>query len=217
MSISIRILGAAAVAAVALLTGCATTRVVDNEVQTFSQLKTLPSPATYRFERLPSQQSAPAMQTRLEAAAEPALAKAGWTRDDAAARYSVQIGSSVASVEYGPDPWAYSRFGAWGPGWGPGWGPYGRRWYGNAGFYGPGPYWNWRYDAWDRGYAQHEVSVVIRDLSNQQVVYETRAVHEARWPSDAGFLAPMFDAALSSFPQPPAGVRRVNIEVPLQR
>ena len=42
MSISIRILGAAAVAAVVLLTGCATTRVVDNEVQTFSQLKTLP-------------------------------------------------------------------------------------------------------------------------------------------------------------------------------
>lgn len=192
----------AATAAALLLSGCASTWVVDNQVQSFSQLRTAPSPATYRFERLPSQESAPQAQAQIEAAAEPALAKAGWVRNDAAPRYSVQVGSTVQAVTQTVDPWLYSRFGPWGP--------YGRRF----GYYGWGPYWGWRYDMWDNGYAAREVSVLIRDLSNQQVVYETRAVHESRWPADPALLAPMFDAALSSFPQPPAGVRRVNIEVP---
>jgi hypothetical protein len=202
--------GALVLAAAALLVGCATTRVVDNQVQTFSQLPALPVPATYRFERLPSQQS-PA-QAQLEAAAEPALAKAGWRRDDVMARYTVQVGSQVTAVEVRPDPWLYGGYGPWGP-WGP-WGPRGRRGHFGVGFYAPGPYWHMQYDAWDRGFAQREVSVVIRDRSSQHVVYETRAVHETRWPGDASVLTPMFDAALSSFPQPPAGVRRVNIEIP---
>ncbi|GHC89827.1 hypothetical protein GCM10007320_37870 [Pseudorhodoferax aquiterrae] len=201
---------ALAVAATVLLSGCATSYVVDNQVQTFSELRTVPQPATYRFERLPSQQSAAGAQAQLEAAAEPALAKAGWVRNEAAARYSVLIGSDVVSTTQLVDPWVYSRFGPWGP-------YYGRRWAGGAGFYGWGPYWSYRYDMWDRSYAQRQVSVVIRDLSNQQVVYETRAVHESRWPNDPSLLAPMFDAALSSFPQPPAGVRQVNIEIPLKK
>ncbi|KQP13735.1 hypothetical protein ASF43_17765 [Pseudorhodoferax sp. Leaf267] len=199
-------------AAAVLLSGCATSYVVDNQVQTFSALQTVPTPATYRFERLPSQQSAPGGQARLEAAAEPALAKAGMVRNDGAARYSVLIDSTVLSSTQVVDPWMYSRFGPWGP--------YGRRFYGGGfyggGFYGGawGPAWGYRYDMWDRSYAQREVSVIIRNLANQEVVYETRAVHESRWPDDPALLAPMFDAALSSFPQPPAGVRRVNIELP---
>ena len=157
---------AVAVAATVLLSGCATSYVVDNQVQTFSELRTVPQPA---------------------------LASAG----SAAARYSVLIGSDVVSTTQLVDPWVYSRFGPWGP-------YYGRRWAGGAGFYGWGPYWSYRNDMWDRSYVQRQVSVVIRDLSNQQVVYETRAVHESRWPNDPDLLAPMFDAALSSFPQPPA-------------
>jgi len=200
-----RILLALALASVALLSGCATTWVVDNDVQTFSKLAAVPSPATYRFERLPSQQSVPAEQAALEAGAQPALAKAGWVLDEQAARYSVQIGSEVQSTV--ADPWAYGRFG-WGP-------PFaGRRFYG---WYGRPGYWYSRYDFYDGPYYQRQVSVIIRDLATQQVVYETRAVHSARWPGDPALLAPMFDAALSSFPQPPAGVRRVNVEVPLQK
>ncbi len=199
-----------AVAATVLLSGCATSYVVDNQVQTFSGLRTVPQPATYRFERLPSQQSAAGAQAQLEAAAEPALAKAGWVRNDGAPRYSVQIDSTVLTSTQVVDPWMYSRFGPWGP-------AYGRRWTGGAGFYGWGPYWSYRNDIWDRSYSQRQVSVVIRDLSNQQVVYETRALHESRWPNDPGLLTPMFDAALSSFPQPPAGVRQVNIEIPLKK
>ncbi len=209
MRILMRISTLAAVAAVLVLSGCATTRVVDTQVQTFSQLPAVPVPASYRFERLPSQQSAPADQARLEAAAEPALAKAGLVRDEAAARYSVLIDSSVQSTTQMVDPWGYGRYGPWGP-----WGPYGRRWYGGVGYHGWGPGWGFQYDMWDRSYVEREVSVIIRELSTQRVVYETRAVHESRWPNDPALLTPMFDAALSGFPQPPAGVRRVNIELP---
>lgn len=209
MRILMRISTFAAMAAVLVLSGCATTRVVDTQVQTFSQLPAVPVPASYRFERLPSQQSAPADQARLEAAAEPALAKAGLVRDEAAARYSVLIDSSVQSTTQMVDPWGYGRYGPWGP-----WGPYGRRWYGGVGYHGWGPGWGFQYDMWDRSYVEREVSVIIRELSTQRVVYETRAVHESRWPNDPALLTPMFDAALSGFPQPPAGVRRVNIELP---
>lgn len=209
MRILMRISTLAAVAAVLVLSGCATTRVVDTQVQTFSQLPAVPVPASYRFERLPSQQSVPADQAQLEAAAEPALAKAGLVRDEAGARYSVLIDSTVQTTTQLVDPWGYGRYGPWGP-----WGPYGRRWYGGVGYYGWGPGWGFQYDMWDRSYAQREVSVILRELSTQRVVYETRAVHESRWPNDPALLTPMFDAALSGFPQPPAGVRRVNIELP---
>lgn len=206
MSMRIRWASLLAVGAVALLAGCASTRVVDNQVQTFSQLQAAPAPATYRFYRLPSQESTPGEQARIEAAAEPALAKAGWVRNDAAARYSVQVGSSVAVTTQTVDPWLYSRFGPYGP--------YYRPWYGAPGFYGWGPSWAFRYDMMNQAYALREVSVIIRELATQQVVYETRAAHESRWPNDPTLLTPMFDAAMSSFPQPPAGVRRVNIELP---
>jgi hypothetical protein len=195
-----------AVAAAVLLSGCATSLIVDNDVQTFSQLRTMPQPATYRFERLPSQQAAGVALTPLEAAAEPALAKAGWVRDERTARYSVQVDTVVQNRVQVVDPWAYSRFGPY---------PYGRRWAG-AGLYGPHFGLGW-HSGYDNSYSQREVSLIIRDLSNHQVVYETRAVHSARWPGDPALLTPMFDAALSSFPQPPAGVRRVNIEVPLEQ
>lgn len=189
-----------ALGAAALLAGCATHLVVDNQVQTFSQLQAVPTPATYRFDRLPSQQAAAGGQQQLEAAAEPALAKAGWVRNEAAARYSVQVASSVSVTAQTVDPWLYSRFG-----------PYYRPW---PGWHGWGPGWGWRYDMMQPAYAVREVSVIIRELATQQVVYETRAAHETQWPNDPALLTPMFDAAMSSFPQPPAGVRRVNIEVP---
>ena len=42
---------------VTLLAGCSTTRVVEGQVQSFSTLAAVPAPATYRIERLPSQQA----------------------------------------------------------------------------------------------------------------------------------------------------------------
>ena len=59
------------------LTGCASTRLVDSDVQSFSQLAGAPARATYSFERLPSQQAQGAQQSAVEEQARVALAKVG--------------------------------------------------------------------------------------------------------------------------------------------
>ena len=43
----------------ALLSGCATSYLLDNNVQSFSNLSAVPAGATYRFDRLPSPEPAP--------------------------------------------------------------------------------------------------------------------------------------------------------------
>lgn len=191
------------------LTGCATRWVVDSDVRSFSSIGTVPAGATYRFERLPSQQASEAQQQQLEAMAGPALERVGLRRDDANPRYTAQIGARV-TAELSPwaDPWYYN--GAWGPGyrhrpWG--YGPYGRGWYG-GGWYGPvfpPPANPW--------YAR-EVSIVLRELPSHRVVYETRARNDGPYTASGAVLPVMFQAALQGFPNPPAGERRVDIEIP---
>src|SRR3569832_1805258 len=87
-------------AAALLLAACSTYR-LDNAVQSFSHIGALPSPLTYRFERLPSQQDP--QHAQLEAMADGALNTAGFKRDDANPRYSVQISARTAATL---SPWA---------------------------------------------------------------------------------------------------------------
>lgn len=216
--------------AVATLSGCATAWRVDSEVQSFSSLPaadvasaTAPpgapsaSPATFRFDRLPLQQANPAQQaqqTALEAMALPALTQVGMVQDEANARYNVQVSAQLQMLL--PADWGYR------PGW---WGPRTSIWYGRGvaggglwwpyGGYGPGygPGFGME-PGWDERSYQRQVSVVMRDAQTGQVVYETRASHLGRWPVDRDVLPLMFSAAMSGFPQPPAGLRRVNITVP---
>jgi hypothetical protein len=54
----------------------------------------------------------------------------------------------------------------------------------------------------------------MRDLKSGQVVYETRASHSGPWSDSVPIFATLFQAALANFPHPPAGLRRVNIELP---
>ena len=68
-----------------ILGGCAGTRVITSDVQAFSSIQKVEPPATYKFERMPSQQAQPAAQARLEAIAEQSLAQVGMVRDDARA------------------------------------------------------------------------------------------------------------------------------------
>ena len=75
--------------ALLLLAGCASSYLLDNQVQSFSQLPGPPAQPTYRFERLPSQQVPE--QAALESMADAALHKAGLRRDDANPRFSVQV------------------------------------------------------------------------------------------------------------------------------
>ena len=103
--------------AAAVLAGCSTgPRIVEGQVQSFSTLAAMPAPATYRLERLPSQQT-PSFEP-IAALAEQALARVGLTRDDAAPRLLVQIGVHADTVpRY--DPYPAWGFGGWyGRGWG---------------------------------------------------------------------------------------------------
>lgn len=188
--------------AAGLLSGCATGYLLDNQVQSFSGLPSLPANPTYRFERLPSQQADP-MQAQLEALADPALFKAGLRRDDAAPRYSVQV---AARVQRTLSPWADPLDHGWGPwgGWGPGFGFHGR--HAGLGMHFPlrsmEPPWHHR-----------EVGVVVREVGSGKVVFETRATNDGPWLDHNVALAAMFEAALQGFPNTPPGPRRVDVQI----
>ena len=177
------------------LTGCASTRLVDSDVQSFSQLAGAPARATYSFERLPSQQAQGAQQSAVEEQARVALAKVGLRQDSAAPFYRVQAHARTDLLAY-PDYWD-------GPGWG--WGGWG----GGRGFYGglsmrfPPP-----------TLYRREVGLILREAATGNVVYETRAVHEGVWTDNPAVFAAMFDAALNGFPTPPTGPRRIVLEIP---
>ena len=188
----------AAFAATLLLAGCATSYKLDNQVQSFSQLRGVPAQPSYRFERSLSQQGDPAQQA-LEALADPALHKAGLRRDDAAPRYSVQV-SARTQRTYSPyaDPWGPWGWGGWGLGF------HGRHL--GLGLAGPWP----RTDSY---WFHREVSVIVRELPTNRVVYETHAVNDGPWLDNRAVLPAMFDAAMQGFPNPPAGPRRVDVMV----
>jgi hypothetical protein len=198
-----------ALAAIASLAGCATAWVVDSDVKSFSSIGTVQPGATYRFERLPSQQASEARQQQLEAMAGAALDQVGLHRDDKDARYSAQIGARV-TAELSPwaDPWLYNS--PWGYGYGGlgyrrGW--YGRGWYG-GGWYGP------PFPPAANPWYVREVSIVLRELPSNRVVYETHARNDGPYTASGDVLPVMFQAALQGFPNPPPGERRVNIQIP---
>lgn len=178
-----------------MLSGCATGYLLDNQVQSFSQLQSLPAQPSYRFERTLSQQADPAQQA-LEALADPALYRAGLRRDDANPRYSVQVSArTMQTLSPYADPW--DRFG-WGLG-------FGGRGFG-IGFGGGFP-------RGDSPWFHREVSIVVRELGTNRVVYETHATNDGPWMDNRSVLPAMFDAALQGFPNPPPGPRRVDIHV----
>jgi hypothetical protein len=60
----------------------------------------------------------------------------------------------------------------------------------------------------------HSVHLVMRDLRSGQVTFETTATFDGPWTDTVNLLPPIMDAALHDFPAPPAGVRRVVVELP---
>ncbi len=200
----------AIVIALLWLTGCGTTRLVDTDVRSYASAPLVPAGARYRFERLPSQQ-APAnaeQQSQLEALVQPALAKVGLQRDDAAAGYSVQVSVDIKVDPY--SPWDRSIIG-WGPGFNLGWGMHS----GRVLYMGHYPYWGMStFGVNDLPYYWRQVSIIIRDLISAQVVYETHAAHDGTWSDSAKVLPAMFEAALQGFPNPPQDLRHIKIEVP---
>jgi hypothetical protein len=174
-----------------VLSGCATGYRLDNHVQAFSSLPTLPANPSYRFERLPSQQQMLA-QAHIEALADPALHRAGLRRDDAAPNYSVQVSARIQRVI---SPWADP----WDWGWGGGL------------MYGPGFGYLSPFPRMQQAWFHREVAVIVREIASGRVVFESRAFNDGPWLGSDVALQAMFDAALQGFPNAPPGPRRVDI------
>ena len=190
------------IATALLLTGCATTRTVSSQVRAVA---TAPAGlslqgAKYRFERLPLQAHNPEAGLA-EQQAEQALAAVGLVRDDAQAQLSVLVGFQSAQYVYDPA----GRLGAY-P-----WRPYGALGFGRGSW---GYNWGWSMNTPPMTDYRREVSLILRDLRTGQVVYETHASHYGVWRDSEAIFATLFKAALANFPNPPAGVQRVNIDIP---
>ena len=185
--------------AVLLLSGCSGMRIVDSDVTAFSAWTAAPpAPGTrYKFERLPSQTVA-TQQDRIEALATTSLSKVGMALSPVDARYSVQVILSTEIVQRYPD----SGFGFGGTGVAIGGGSLGT----SIGLSFP--------IGFGESYYKRALTLLMRDLTTQKVVFETRALHDGVWGDGFAVLPAMLDSALLGFPQPPAGTRRINVEIP---
>ena len=185
----------------AWLAGCASVRLIDSDITAFSAWTAAPpAPGTpYRFERLPSQfqPSGYQQQDRIEAIARTSLARVGMDLAPEAARFSVQVILNTQVLDRFRDDSLLMG--------------------------GPGVF----FGAGNRGasfgmsfpirfgepYYKRDVTLLIRELATQKVVFETRALHDGPWGDTLAVLPAMLDAALQGFPQPPGGPRRINTEI----
>jgi hypothetical protein len=201
-----------------LLSACAGMRVVDNDVVSFAQWPNAAAPAPgpssrYRFERLPSQQSGlpqsgisgmELTQDQIETIARTALDKFGWQNMPAAASFNVQVSATTRYAQRNPyNSPAYGGFGG----------------FGNSGIsIGGGTAGSFIGFSFPLGRSEpslylREVSIVVRDAASNAVTFESRATHSGIWNDPQKVLPAMFEAALQGFPTPPAGARRINIEI----
>lgn len=183
-----------------LLGGCAGLSQVSSDVSTFGDWPPGRTPGTFAFERLPSQQAQAAETEALEAAARPALLKAGFLEAAPGAEPAVLVQVGARTTRSGPDPWAdpiwwRGGFGYWrhGPWVGPSW---------SLGLH----YENRRYD--------REVAVLIRDRSSGKPLFEARASSEGNTTGSSALLQAMFQAALIDFPRHGVNPRRVVVNLP---
>lgn len=190
-----------------VLSGCAAFNNLSNEVSTYGPWPADRKPASFVFERLPSQQAHPERLVQLETAARGALEAAGFraAADANSADYLMQIGARVTSN----DPWMYNeplfwrggfRYGdgrwgrrGWGPGWGLGWGV------GGAFDYSPT--------------FEREVALLIRDRKTGQLLYEARASNTGPSASIDYLLPAMFEAAMKDFPSAGPNPRNVTTQI----
>lgn len=186
------------------LAGCSGMRLVESQVRasTPANTATIEAGARYRFERLPSQQDQAETDT-VEVIAEAELTEVGMVRDDTAARYSVQVSTNMEPYLVDDRSYPYSGRGNTSIFIGTG-----NISYGTGGMIGMGM----RFPPASQ--YRHDVTLLIRDLASNQVVYETRATHEGPWNDRYNILRAVLAAALKDFPNPPSGSRRVKVEIP---
>ena len=203
----LRFLTLAALPALALsLAGCAAMNNLNNEVSTYGAWPGERKPASYVFERLPSQQAHPEQQQLLEDAARGAVEGAGFVAaaDPKNAEYMMQLGARVSS----DGPWYDNDPIFWHGGMRYGYGRYGYgRW--GRGPFGFGSGFGTGFDnstSFDR-----EVALLIRDRKTGQLLYEARASNSGPSASIDRLLPPMFRAAMTNFPGTGPNPRTVTV------
>ena len=183
------------------LTGCSGMRVVDSDVHAYTTAQSVSVPASYRFELLPSQQALPAQRFALQDMVQAELGKVGMRRDDVAPQYSVRFDLRIHRDARSP------------------WSDPGHA----AGFLFAYPVvtphgvvYQYRMPLFvmETPWYRREVSLLMRRLSDGVLVFESNARSDGIWADDEAVLPAMFEAALRDFPNPPQGLRRVNIEIP---
>lgn len=183
---------------VALLGGCASLRNVTSDVSSFGEWPADRKAGTFAFERLPSQAARAAEAAALEAAALPALQKAGFTPAGAGATPDVlvQLGARSQRSDYGV--WNDALW-----------------WRGGFGYYRHGPWLSPRWGLTMRSDFERfdrEVAVLLRDRVSGKPLFEARAVNEGNLELvDVTTLGAMFEAALMDFPRLGINPRRVTV------
>jgi len=185
--------------ATSLLGGCSGVRTVSSDVTSYGDWPAERKPASYAFDRLPSQQAQAAETERLEAAARPAVEKAGFSAapEGQSPDVLVQVGArTTRSDRYvWDDPiWWRGSFGYWRH----------SPW--------PGPAWGMsaRYDV---PRYEREVAVLLRDRGSGKPLFEAHASSESGSGLDNATLQALFEAALMDFPRLGVNPRRVVITV----
>ncbi len=186
-----------------LVAGCSGSgvRTVDIDVTSFATWGAAGLPvtgSTYRFERLPSQQSASVQSQQVEDAVRDALSRKGLQPAPGSAlpKYSIQVSTSVQQVA-----------GAGGYPYGPTIGISG----GSGGFSGAGIGFGFPIGGSSSTEFRTELLMLVRNLQTNSVVYEARAYSRDGYPGDSRLLASMANSAVQDFPVPPVGVRRFRV------
>ncbi len=196
----LRLTGAALLVAGAGLSGCANLNMLSSEVTTFGSWPAERKPASFAFDRLPSQQARLADQEAVEKMALPALQAAGFVlaAEGSKPDVLVQLGARFDRQQRSPwdDP-------LWMNPWGPRWGM--------TPWAGP----RWRYDPnLIRPDYQREVAVLIRDRNSGEALYEARATTDGATQGSPAIFSAMFSAALQAFPATQAEPHLVRAALP---
>lgn len=176
-----------------VLGGCATTRIIDSEVRSFAGVTPPAQPASYRFERLPSQDLQSYAQERLETIAQPLLESVGLRKEVTEPKYALVMKASVEAIENPTFSRSWRR----------------QQWLDRDGFMRLPSMGLMLEPSWQR----YSVSLVLRDIASSQTVFESSAQHMGPWSDTQQLLPAVIRAALSDYPNAQPQPHSVFIEV----
>lgn len=183
----------------ASLAGCAALNTVQADLSTWGDWPADRKPGSYAFDRLPSQQARADETERLEAAARPALEKAGFVPAAPGATPDVLVQVAARTSRTATDLWADPLW------WRGGFGYYRRSWTGPVWVISP---------HFDSSRYDREVALLLRDGASGKPLYEARVSNEGSTAGSDSLVAALFQGALVDFPRNGPNPRTVSVTLP---